>query len=271
MIHWGITTLIGHRYSLENCLADAERLGYRWIELNCVRDYYAHCNAFQLADSPDELARLIELLKEHRLSCSAVDCHGLFGRNPAEFDYTCDYLRAGFHIAEALSCPVVVTSIPRGPAPWKLMVKTAAELCRRAANAGLTLAIEAEYDFTVGTPDELARFLDEVDQPNLKVNFDPSHFARAGYDVAETVCRFFSQIAHVHLKEYLPELPHATRYTGAGGSPCSRMLDELERLGYDGVASAETLVELERETDNPAATIMTGIRRWEKRKEAVLA
>ena len=266
MIQWGITTLIGHRRSLKTCLTDAARFGYDWIELNCVRDYYAHWNAFQLADSPDELARLNGLLAECRLGCSAVDCHGLFGRNLEEFNYTCDYLIAGFRIAQTLKSPVVITSIPRGPAPWELMVRTTAELCRKAEDAGLTLAIEAEYDFTVGTPEELTNFLDAVDRPNLKVNFDPSHFARAGFDVPAMVRRFFEKIVHVHLKEFLPHQPCITRYTGVEASPCSRMLDELEFLGYNGVASAETLVDLGKETENPAAEIMKGIKTWETRK-----
>ena len=57
-----------------------------------------------------------------------------------------------------------------------------------------------------------------------------------------------------------------TRYTGVEASPCSQMLDELEFLGYNGVASAETLVDLGRETENPAAEIMKGIKTWETRK-----
>ena len=241
-----------------------------YVELNCVRDYYAHCNALQLADSKEELDRLRNLLNENHLCCSAVDCHGLFGRNREEFEYTQEYLEAGFRIAANLGAPTVVTSIPGGSAERPAMVAATKALCRKAAARNLELAIEAEYDFAVG-PNTLERFLDAVDAPNLKVNFDPSHFVRSGWEVEKAVQTFFCRITHVHLKEYLPDRPHATRYTGTPGSPCTRMLDELFRLGYSGVASAETLAELDEGPENPAAVIMNGIRTWEHAKEKIYA
>ena len=265
MMQWGMTSLIGHRDSFEHCCRYASRLGYGFIELNCVRDYFSHFNPLQLADSPETLRRIRDVLAESGLRCSAVDCHGLFARQPEGFAYSCDALRAGFEIASALGSPVVATSIPGGGAPWEKMVSECAGLCREAADRGLTVAVEAEYHFAVGTPDELERFLACVDSPNLAVNFDPSHFVRAGYDIAETLRRFDGRIAHVHLKEYLPASAHPTRFTGEEGSPASQMLDELRRLGYSGVASAETLAELDVDGEAAASEIMAGIRRWEQR------
>lgn len=261
-MRWGISTLIGHKKSLASCCREAAALGYQCIELNCVRDYYAHCNALQLADSPEELDNINNLLRGNNLKCSAVDCHGLFGRNKAEVFYTLEYLNAGFRIARYLGAPAVITSIPGGGADFPDMITMTRELCRKAAAENLNLNIEAEYGFAVG-PGNLKEFLDAVGAENLKVNFDPSHFVRSGRKVEEAIQNFFDRISHVHLKEYLPEIQHGTRYTGAPGTPCSRMLDELLHLGYNGVVSAETSVELDEDkSENPAESIMSGINKW---------
>ena len=238
--------------------------------MNCVRDYYAHYNAMQLADSSGELLRIRRMLHENKLGCSAIDCHGLFGRSSCEYNYTCEYLEAGMRIALELGAPLVVTSIPKGPTPYSIMARTMKTLCQKAADLNLGLAIEAEYDFAVG-PNELEMFLNDVAAQNLYVNFDPSHFARCGWKIPRAVEKFRDRIAHVHLKEYLPDVPHGTRYSGIQGSPCSQMLDELGRLDYDGIASAETLVELDDVSSDSASIIMNGIRSWETRKEMVNA
>lgn len=259
----GITTLVGHTESLENFFKKVSALGYQYIELNCVRDYFAHCNAMQLADSPGDLARLKQLLDENNLKCSAVDCHGLFGRSAEEVLYSQRYLEAGMEVAVKLGSPLVITSIPGGAVTRPEMITAVRELCGKAEKLGLEIAVEAEYAFAVD-PDTLESFLDEVNAPNLKVNFDPNHFARANWEVEDAVRKFFPRISHVHLKEHLPETPYPTRFTGTVGSPAYRMLDELVKLGFNGVISAETLAELDELPEDPAAVIMEGIKKYQQ-------
>ncbi len=266
MKKWGITSLLCHKSGFENCLQKAKTCGYGYVELNCVSEYFAHYNAMQLADSPETLAYLKGLFDKYQMQCSAVDCHGLFGRSMTEFQYRCDYLLAGFKVAEALNCPIVATSIPGGSAPWEVLVEKTAELCRIAADRNLEIAVEAEYGFVVANPDDLERFIADVDAPNLKVNFDPSHFARANYNIAESVRRLFPKIAHVHLKEYLPEKSYPTRFEGTTGGPAWQMLDALFELDYQGVVSAETVAELDYHSYDVPDIIMNGIEKWQKNK-----
>ncbi|MBR7127350.1 MAG: sugar phosphate isomerase/epimerase [Lentisphaeria bacterium] len=270
MMKWGITTLIGHRRGLAEFCQEVKKLGYEYIELNCVKNYFAHYNALQLANSPREIEFIQEILQTNNLGCSAVDCHGFYGRSEAEFEYTSDYLLAGLEVTEKLGSKFMVTSIPACDIiPWEKMVKRMSEICRKAQDKNLEIVIEAEYNFPVGTPDSLEKFLSDVNEPNLKVNFDPSHFVRANFDVKEVIRRFFHVISHVHVKEYLPEKIHPTWYEGELNSPCSQMLDELYRFDYQGVASAETLVEMAYRGNEAPEIIMNGLKKWQKSKGIV--
>ena len=264
-MQWGMTTLIWHKYALEHCFKAVSELGVKYIELNCVRGYYEHCNAFQLADSPDELQRIAGWLRKYDLKCSALDCHGMGGWQTDEFDYSIEYMYKSLQVAQALDAPLLVTSYPNGPAAWDKLVTETRKLCKKAAQSNIGVAIEVEYNYHVGSLESLEQFMDEVDIPNLSVNFDCSHFVRAGMDVAAVVRALFPKISHVHCKEYLPEAAYSTRYTGEAGSPCDIMLDTLCELGFNGVVSAETLADPSVDPQVAAAEIMAGINKWKER------
>lgn len=264
---WGLTTLIAHRYSLEHCFREAAELGFDYVELNCVRGYYPHANAMQLADDPAGLESIGMLLQKYGLQCSAVDCHGLFGNTPAEFQYNLDYIRAGLTVAQFLQAPMLITSFPKSSTPWRELVNAAKLLCREGADRGLRVAVEAEFGYPVGTPEEVEQLLEETDHPALGINFDPSHFCRLELEPADLLRRFGEKVIHVHAKEYLPESPYPTRYTGVEKSPCSRMLSALAEQGYNGVVSAETLADPEADPSGSMREIMQGFHIWSKREE----
>ena len=265
-MRFGITSLVGHKLPFAAFCRLAARLGYTYVEPNLVRGYFEHFNAFQLAADGERLAACTAALRENGLRCSGLDAHGLFRQNPAETDYNVAYFRTALRLAPAFGTDLVITSIPGGALPWSEMTARANDLCAEAAEMGLAVALEAEYGFAVGTPDELERFLDETGAPNLAVNYDPSHFVRAGFGVAETVRRFAGRIAHVHLKEYLPSAVPPTLFTGERpGSPAWQLLDELAAMDYGVVASVETLAELTLSAEAVASAAMAAVRKWQEK------
>ena len=74
----GCSTLLYHKRGLFKCMDDIARIGYEYVELNCVRGYYGHFNSIQLADSPELLEMIANSLKKNNLKCSGIDCHGLY-------------------------------------------------------------------------------------------------------------------------------------------------------------------------------------------------
>ena len=264
---WGLTTLIAHRYSLEHCFREAAELGFSFVELNLVRGYYAHANAMQLADDPAWMEHIAGLLQKYGLQCSSVDCHGLFGNTPEEFQYNFDYVRAGMKAAAFLNAPILITSFPRSETPWEKLVSATRELCLEAADCGMRVAVEAEFGYPVGTPEEVDRLFDEVAHPALGINYDPSHYSRLGLKSADLLRRFGDRVIHVHAKEYLPEKPFPTRYEGDLTSPCGEMLSALAELQFEGVVSAETLAYPEADPSEAMRQIMQGLKLWESRKK----
>ena len=262
---WGLTTLIAHRYSLEHCFREAAELGFQYVELNCVRGYYAHANAMQLADDPAGLEHIAGLLQKYNLRCSSVDCHGLFGNTPDELQYNFDYVRAGLDVAHALQAPILITSFPKSAASWEELVNATGSLCRDAAERGMKIAVEAEFGYPVGTPEEVDKLFEDVAHPALGINYDPSHFSRLGLKSADLLRHFGDRVIHVHAKEYLPEKPFPTRYEGALSSPCGEMLTALAELRFAGVVSAETLADPEADPSEAMRQIMQGLRNWESR------
>lgn len=262
---WGLTTLIAHRYSLEHCFREAAELGFQYVELNCVRGYYAHANAMQLADDPAGLEHIAGLLQKYNLQCSSVDCHGLFGHTPEEFQYNFEYVRAGLDVAHALQAPILITSFPKSAATWSNLVEATGSLCRDAAERGMKIAVEAEFGYPVGTPDEVDKLFEDVAHPALGINYDPSHYSRLGLKSADLLRHFGDRVIHVHAKEYLPEKPFPTRYEGALSSPCGEMLTALAELQFSGVVSAETLADPEADPSESMRQIMQGLRNWESR------
>ena len=262
---WGLTTLIAHRYSLEHCFREAAELGFQYVELNCVRGYYAHANAMQLADDPAGLKHIAGLLQKYNLRCSSVDCHGLFGNTPDELQYNFDYVRAGLDVAHALQAPILITSFPKSAASWEELVNATGSLCRDAAERGMKIAVEAEFGYPVGTPEEVDKLFEDAAHPALGINYDPSHFSRLGLKSADLLRHFGDRVIHVHAKEYLPEKPFPTRYEGALSSPCGEMLTALAELQFSGVVSAETLADPEADPSESMRQIMQGLRNWESR------
>lgn len=262
---WGLTTLIAHRYSLEHCFREAAELGFQYVELNCVRGYYAHANAMQLADDPAGLKHIAGLLQKYNLRCSSVDCHGLFGNTPDELQYNFDYVRAGLDVAHALQAPILITSFPKSAASWEELVNATGSLCRDAAERGMKIAVEAEFGYPVGTPEEVDKLFEDTAHPALGINYDPSHFSRLGLKSADLLRHFGDRVIHVHAKEYLPEKPFPTRYEGALSSPCGEMLTALAELQFCGVVSAETLADPEADPSESMRQIMQGLRNWESR------
>lgn len=260
---WGLTTLIAHRYSLEHCFREAAELGYSFVELNLVRGYYAHANAMQLADDPAGLEHIAGLLQKYGLQCSSVDCHGLCGNTADEFQYNFDYVRAGLQVARALNAPILITSFPKSAAAWEDLMNATRSLCREAAEQGMKIAVEAEYGYPVGTPDEVERMFDDVAHPALGINYDPTHYSRLGLKSADLLRRFGDRVIHVHAKEYLPEKPFPTRYEGALTSPCGEMLTVLAEMQFAGVVSAETLADPEADPSEAMRQIMQGLKNWE--------
>jgi sugar phosphate isomerase/epimerase len=127
--------------------------------------------------------------------------------------------------------------------------RPAADLARRE---GIRLGFEPEHTTYSGSPQEVARIVDAVDNPNVGVAWDVNN----GWDEAtvdEAYALFCDRIVNVHVKERVltPQERRALESAGfsprrqpallgAGALPWPRVIATLERDGYRGVYSIET-------------------------------
>jgi L-ribulose-5-phosphate 3-epimerase len=111
----------------------------------------------------------------------------------------------------------------------------------RAADAGVTLALENEHECNVATSAEARTALDAAASPHLRLIWDPGNAAMldpasfAGLGGLERIC---DRVAHVHLKDV--SASGSWTRVGEGIVDFAALLRHLEGAGYDGHLSFET-------------------------------
>jgi len=142
-----------------------------------------------------------------------------------------------------------------GTADWRT---GAIENTRRAGDLarahGVTIGIEAlSLDPPVGpflleSLPETRAFVELVDHPAIRLNFDTFHFLRSGGTLGDIATLKPGQVVHVHVSD-LPDMPREQwedshrLMPGDGVTPLRAIRDALIGLGYDGFWALELLNE----------------------------
>lgn len=124
------------------------------------------------------------------------------------------------------------------------LVNRIQEACDEALahGAGVELWIETHNEFSTGNV--LGELLARVGRRNCRVIYDILHPLEFGERPEETIGRLDGAIAHVHIKDGVPNADpelHDWTYTkiGDGLLPLAQIIDLLRRQGYDGYYSLE--------------------------------
>jgi len=131
----------------------------------------------------------------------------------------------------------------RGEEALKRYVDGLQQAADIAAERGLLFSIENAGSLC-HTHEEMARCLDGVGRPNMRLTIDTGNFILAGSDPHEAVRRLASRVAHVHVKSFVdaPERqPRPFRYCPprAGKVDYAWVVEHLRAAGYDGYLSFE--------------------------------
>jgi len=119
-------------------------------------------------------------------------------------------------------------------------LRQAADLC---AERGLLFSIENAGSLC-HTPEEIARCIEAVGRPNMRITLDPGNLLLAGSDPHEAVRRLAPRVAHVHIKNFLDapgREPWPFRYCSprAGKVDYAYVVEELRAVAYSGFLSFE--------------------------------
>ncbi|MDR0406415.1 MAG: sugar phosphate isomerase/epimerase [Clostridiales bacterium] len=120
------------------------------------------------------------------------------------------------------------------------IIKFVRECCGMAAQQNAEVWIETHNEYSKGSV--LRGILDGVNLPNLKIIWDIIHPLEEGEEVGQTLATIGGDIAHVHLKDGVPNAGHPEYiYTdlGDGELPIAQIVAALQARGYGGYYSLE--------------------------------
>jgi sugar phosphate isomerase/epimerase len=249
-----------HRLGVEEFIAKSAALGYDSVMLMGKRP---HLSPLDMTD--ESLQSLDACLARHKIKCGAVAGYTDFSPQPAtevpfaemQFDYVASLCR----FASALDATVVrvFTAYERPTtsptATWNLVVSSLRECAARAADYGITLAVQNHHDLAVHS-DALLDLLADVDRPNVKIGFDAWSPALRGEELYEAAKRMAPYTAittnadYVRMPRfrYLPELVNYERLLpdmvravpfGEGFIDYPAFFAGLTEGGFDGLANYE--------------------------------
>lgn len=119
--------------------------------------------------------------------------------------------------------------------PYQTMLQSITEIAQHAEQVGVYFAMETGQE----TPQALKTFIETVDNPYLKVNYDPCNLLRFGSEegTIQGVHVLKDYIVHTHAKDWNPETRRAT--CGEGLVPWDGYIQALKDIGYEGVLAIE--------------------------------
>lgn len=122
---------------------------------------------------------------------------------------------------------------------WHTTVRHVTLAARVLATQGLELLLEpintADVPgFFVSRTDDMLRLMDEVNQPNVKLQFDVYHATRMGEDVWATLQQALPRVGHIQVAD----VP-GRHEPGTGQIDFARLFRALDDWGYDGWVGCE--------------------------------
>lgn len=156
------------------------------------------------------------------------------------------FTRACTDLAVNLGAPVVhVLSgvLPAGRTrreAWTELVQFGRDAATYGEDRGVRVGWEAVVGMPVAGLADMEQLLDEVNHPNLGVNFDPSHFAVVDGSALPAAERLASRVVNAHVKD-ASGTPESFTFPpmGLGSIDLAAVFRALRDGGYDWVSAVE--------------------------------
>jgi hydroxypyruvate isomerase len=151
-----------------------------------------------------------------------------------------DNVPVALDLAARLGCERLnaLVGLERSPADRERQLQLAAENVRFAADeaapCGIDITIEAVNTFENGpylvhTTRQATAFIDSVDRPNVRIQWDAYHMQRMEGNLVATFTEFAPRIAHVQVAD-----SPGRGEPGTGEINYPFVLDAIDATGYDG-------------------------------------
>lgn len=249
-----------HVLGLPAIIAKAAELGYDAVMLAGKRPHLSPLDA-----NPQWIAEIKQTLGQHKIQCGVIG--GYIDLSPSTavevpyLEMQISYVQSLAALAAELDCGIVrVFSAYEvdGHSPhsiWRNLVDSLQEMCDRAAEHHVTIAIQNHHDLGVHS-DVLLELLSEVDRPNCRAGFDAWAPALCGEDLYEAAKKMAphsvitTNADYIRLPRFLyhpevvnysrtePDLVKAVKF-GDGFIDFPAFFQGLTDGGFDGIANYE--------------------------------
>ena len=230
------STIVFAPFGIDQALEGLAEAGYTRCEIGAVKGWFEHIDPDTVSDA--EIARIARKLDELALQPVSLSGHSQLQteEGAARFGRAID-------IAQALGMTIVntYTGDATSEAERDAYFANVADLCDRAAKAGLTIGMETDSNM-LPTAEAGLEILDRIGRPDvLGFNYDPGNVIYyTGADPLTDVRFALPRLVHVHLKDKIGG-PGVFNFppTGEGELDIPAFVATLDEGGYAGPISAE--------------------------------
>jgi sugar phosphate isomerase/epimerase len=257
---WGMPTV-----PIDQAVRFLADLGYTGIEITVRPGWVTDLPALDSA----ERIRIAKLLKQHNLALPAVGAHADLLLPAEQHIEVMDRLIAAMDLAVDWAVvndgkpPVVLTTPGGRPENYEAdkdqLAERLGELAAIARQRGVVLALEAHVGALLDTPEHALEVLHMVDSPNLRLNFDISHFNVMGVPIQHSVDLMVPYTVHTHIKDERGAYPdHEFLIPGEGVFDYVTYLQAMDKAGFDGFIVPEISIMRQRQPGyDPMAAAVT--------------
>ena len=181
-------------------------IGYEGLEI-CVGEAYPTAPQKLSKEKRSELRTLVSDLDLEIPSLMLLS--RVLTHDPQEYQQQLEAFRAAAELANDLAVsekiPVLTTTLGGGTMTWEkdreALVDRIAEVGETIAEAGTRFAVEPHVGSILEHPHNAEWMIQQINSPSVRLNFDISHFAVAGYSMDDTVARLAPLAIHTHVKD----------------------------------------------------------------------
>jgi len=214
---------------IEGMLADADRAGYKCIELHGPKFWDpAAINDFD----PGAMKKRLDSAS---LKCTGIYPPGFGGLDDADMELRAQAMAKACGHAERLGCDFLDTS---GVGDRKSehaqaldrIVRMLERVLELTPDSKVLLGLENHYGNILEQLDDYDYVLDRVSDRRVGINVDTGHFHSAGVDTIGLIRKYKDRIYGVHIKDHIG---HKSVGIGRGEVDFPGVLKALREIGYD--------------------------------------
>lgn len=231
----GCNTVLFGGAGVDTALAHIAWAGFSYVEFAAIKGMCEHIELNRGAEYPQEIKGL---LQEYGLTATAMEAA------------TTDAERLGglFALANELDIPIV--NIGSGGTTGdeestKQVIEHIGQLARLAGEYGVRLAVKPHVGQAIYNAATGLRLMEEVSEPALGLNFDPSHLFRANEEPQEVVHLWKERILTSHFRDCSSREqrvgPPEAQIPGRGIVDLPATLRALHEIGYRGPLNLEVI------------------------------